>query len=56
MRGECLNLLMTLSGNRYGRGLVRPGGALFDIPAGHGGGDALERSRRCAPSWNRWRT
>lgn len=34
MRGECLNLLMTLSGNRYGRGLIRPGGALFDIPAG----------------------
>jgi Ni,Fe-hydrogenase III large subunit len=34
MRGECLNLLMTLSGNRYGRGLVRPGGVLFDIPPG----------------------
>jgi Ni,Fe-hydrogenase III large subunit len=33
-RGECLNLLMTLSGNRYGRGLIRPGGTLFDIPAG----------------------
>lgn len=32
MRGECLNLLMTLSGNRYGRGLVRPGGAAFDVP------------------------
>ena len=32
MRGECLNLLMTLSGNRYGRGLVRPGGVAFDIP------------------------
>jgi len=31
LRGECLNLLMTLSGNRYGRGLVRPGGVLFDI-------------------------
>ncbi|MFI5279507.1 MAG: hydrogenase [Gemmatimonadales bacterium] len=31
MRGECLNLLMTLSGNRYGRGLVRPGGVTFDI-------------------------
>ncbi len=31
MRGECLNLLMTLSGNRYGRGLVRPGGAVFDL-------------------------
>ncbi|MGE5742328.1 MAG: hydrogenase, partial [Gemmatimonadota bacterium] len=33
LRGECLNLLMTLSGNRYGRGLVRPGGAGFDIPS-----------------------
>ena len=31
MRGECLNLLLTISGNRYGRGLVRPGGAAFDI-------------------------
>ena len=32
LRGECLNLLMTLSGNRYGRGLVRPGGVLQDLP------------------------
>ena len=32
MRGECLNLLMSLSGNRYGRGLIRSGGTLFDIP------------------------
>ncbi len=32
-RGECLNLLMTMSGNRYGRGLVRPGGVTFDVPA-----------------------
>lgn len=32
LRGECLNLLMTVSGNRYGRGLIRPGGVLFDIP------------------------
>ncbi|MGH7695689.1 MAG: hydrogenase, partial [Gemmatimonadaceae bacterium] len=31
LRGECLNLLMTISGNRYGRGLVRPGGVAFDI-------------------------
>jgi Ni,Fe-hydrogenase III large subunit len=31
MRGECLNLLMSLSGNRYGRGLIRPGGVRFDI-------------------------
>jgi Ni,Fe-hydrogenase III large subunit len=33
LRGECLNLLMTLSGNRYGRGLIRPGGVTFDVPA-----------------------
>ena len=32
LRGECLNLLMTISGNRYGRGLIRPGGVAFDIP------------------------
>jgi Ni,Fe-hydrogenase III large subunit len=31
MRGECLNLLMTITGNRYGRGLVRPGGVAFDL-------------------------
>jgi Ni,Fe-hydrogenase III large subunit len=34
MRGECLNLLLLISGNRYGRGLVRPGGIGFDIPPG----------------------
>ncbi|HWG53021.1 MAG TPA: hypothetical protein VN677_06935 [Gemmatimonadaceae bacterium] len=33
MRGECLNLLMMLSGSRFGRGLVRPGGVAFDLPA-----------------------
>jgi Ni,Fe-hydrogenase III large subunit len=33
LRGECLNLLMTISGNRYGRGLIRTGGVAFDIPA-----------------------
>lgn len=32
LRGECLNLLMTISGNRYGRGLIRPGGVAFDVP------------------------
>jgi len=32
LRGDCLNMLMTISGNRFGRGLVRPGGAAFDIP------------------------
>jgi len=31
LRGEFLNLLMELSGNRYGRGLLRPGGVGFDV-------------------------
>lgn len=31
MRGDCLNLLLLLSGNRFGRGLTRPGGVLFDV-------------------------
>ena len=31
LRGEFLNMLMALSGNRYGRGLIRPGGAAFDL-------------------------
>jgi len=29
MRGEFLNLLLLLSGNRFGKGLIRPGGAAF---------------------------
>jgi Ni,Fe-hydrogenase III large subunit len=33
LRGDCLNLLMTLSGNRFGRGLIRPGGVAFDLGA-----------------------
>ncbi|MFW8602136.1 hydrogenase [Desulfobacterota bacterium M19] len=32
MRGEFLNLLLLLSGNRFGKGLIRPGGTAF--PAG----------------------
>jgi Ni,Fe-hydrogenase III large subunit len=32
LRGDCLNLLMLIGGNRYGRGIVRPGGVHFDIP------------------------
>jgi Ni,Fe-hydrogenase III large subunit len=31
LRGDCLNLLMALSGSRFGRGLVRPGGVGFDV-------------------------
>lgn len=42
LRGECLNLLMTISGNRFGRGLIRPGGTGFDIP----GDMATEVARR----------
>jgi Ni,Fe-hydrogenase III large subunit len=32
LRGEFLNLLAELSGSRYGRGLIRPGGVLLDLP------------------------
>lgn len=33
LRGEFLNLLMEVSGSRYGRSLCRPGGVLFDLDA-----------------------
>ncbi|MFA6357904.1 MAG: hydrogenase [Candidatus Omnitrophota bacterium] len=33
MRGDYLNLLLSLVGNRFGKGLCRPGGVLFDIDA-----------------------
>lgn len=33
MRGDYLNLLLSLTGNRFGKGLCRPGGILFDIDA-----------------------
>jgi Ni,Fe-hydrogenase III large subunit len=45
LRGECLNLLMTISGNRYGRGLIRPGGTAFDIPDAMGGEIATRVAR-----------
>jgi len=31
IRGDFLNLLLELSGNRFGRGLIRPGGVRFDL-------------------------
>jgi len=31
LRGDFLNMLMELSGNRYGRSFCRPGGVLFDL-------------------------
>ena len=33
VRGDVLNLLLALSGSRFGRGLVRPGGAGFELSA-----------------------
>jgi Ni,Fe-hydrogenase III large subunit len=33
LRGEFLNLLMEMSGNRFGRGLLVPGGVRFGVPA-----------------------
>ena len=32
LRGDFLNLLMLISGNRYGKGFLELGGAAFDIP------------------------
>ncbi len=37
MRGDYLNLLLALTGNRFGKGLCRPGGVLFDIDANMAG-------------------
>ncbi|MBI4516618.1 MAG: hydrogenase [Deltaproteobacteria bacterium] len=34
IRGDFLNLTALVCGNRFGRGLVRPGGAGFDVEAG----------------------
>jgi Ni,Fe-hydrogenase III large subunit len=34
LRGEFLNLLLELSGNRFGRSLVKPGGIRFGLSAG----------------------
>jgi Ni,Fe-hydrogenase III large subunit len=31
LRGECLNLLMELTGSRFGRSLLRPGGVAFGL-------------------------
>ncbi len=34
LRGDFLNMTAMLCGNRFGRGLVRPGGTAFDVDAG----------------------
>jgi Ni,Fe-hydrogenase III large subunit len=48
LRGEFLNLLLELSGNRFGRGLLRTGGVRFGLENGRRGGFAgrLEAARR----------
>ncbi len=51
LRGEFLNLLMEISGNRFGRGLLAPGGVCWEIPAPMRGAvstrlDAAERDLR----------
>ncbi len=33
IRGEFLNLLLVLAGNRFGKGLIRPGGVAFPVTA-----------------------
>jgi Ni,Fe-hydrogenase III large subunit len=47
LRGECLGLLLLISGNRYGRGLVRPGGIAFEVPPAMANevGERVERLR-----------
>jgi Ni,Fe-hydrogenase III large subunit len=45
LRGEFLNLLMEISGNRFGRGLLIPGGVRFDLTDAMRG-DAIKRLAR----------
>jgi Ni,Fe-hydrogenase III large subunit len=47
LRGDVLNLTALICGNRFGRGLVRPGGVAFDIDEGMEGLIA-ERVKSCA--------
>ena len=54
IRGDVLNMTALLCGNRFGRGLVRPGGVAFDVDAAHrssnfgGVCDAVARDVRSA--------
>jgi Ni,Fe-hydrogenase III large subunit len=52
LRGEFLNLLMELSGNRFGRGLVRPGGIRFGLSAGQRGDFLARLARAERDLWN----
>ena len=48
LRGEFLNLLLELSGSRFGRGLIVPGGVRFSLGAARRGAliERLERAER----------
>jgi Ni,Fe-hydrogenase III large subunit len=48
LRGDCLNLTAALCGNRFGRGLLCPGGVLFDVD-----GSLREQLRRRLESTRR---
>lgn len=37
IRGDLLNMIALLCGNRFGRGLIRPGGVAFDLDAAQAG-------------------
>ncbi len=59
IRGDVLNMTAMLCGNRFGRGLVRPGGVAFDVDADVVAGlrrrlDAVARDARSAVEllWN----
>jgi len=47
IRGDFLNMTALLCGNRFGRGLVRPGGVLFDLDAARRDG-LLQRLRQAS--------
>jgi len=49
LRADYLNGLAELCGNRFGRGLVVPGGVRFDLPAGA----AVRLADRLAVAWER---
>lgn len=48
LRGDFLNLTAEFVGNRFGRGLVRPGGVRFDVPEGDGVASMLKRLHKAA--------
>jgi Ni,Fe-hydrogenase III large subunit len=45
LRGDLLNTLAEISGSRYGRGLIRPGGVTLDIPDEMAAGAARRLAR-----------